>query len=178
MADYKDTLNLPDTAFPMKGNLPQREPEQLARWAGMNLYAQQRLACAGRPKFVLHDGPPYANGDIHIGHAVNKVLKDIIVKSRTLAGFDAPYVPGWDCHGLPIEHAVEKKVGKVGVKVDARSFRQQCRAFAHGQVDRQREDFIRLGVLGDWQQPYLTMDFRTEADIVRSLGRIVGNGHL
>ena len=178
MADYKDTLNLPDTAFPMKGNLPQREPEQLARWAEMDLYAQQRLACAGRPKFVLHDGPPYANGDIHIGHAVNKVLKDIIVKSRTLAGFDAPYVPGWDCHGLPIEHAVEKKVGKVGVKVDARSFRQQCRAFARSQVERQREDFIRLGVLGDWQQPYLTMDFRTEADIVRSLGRIVGNGHL
>ncbi|TCO80280.1 isoleucyl-tRNA synthetase [Plasticicumulans lactativorans] len=178
MADYKDTLNLPATAFPMKGNLPTREPETLARWEAMALYRRQREAFAGRPRFVLHDGPPYANGDIHIGHAVNKVLKDIIVKSRTLGGFDAPYVPGWDCHGLPIEHAVEKKLGKVGVKVDARTFRAECRKFAHAQVDRQRTDFKRLGVLGDWDRPYLTMDFRTEADIVRSLARIVANGHL
>ncbi len=178
MADYKDTLNLPATEFPMKGNLPAREPEQLARWDAAELYARQRRIFAGRPKFVLHDGPPYANGDIHIGHAVNKVLKDIIVKSRSLSGFDAPYVPGWDCHGLPIEHAVEKKIGKVGVKVDARIFRTECRKFAASQVDRQRTDFKRLGVFGDWGVPYLTMAYRTEADTVRSLGRIIANGHL
>jgi len=178
VADYKDTLNLPTTDFPMRGNLPQREPEQLARWQALDLYTRQREIFAGRPKFVLHDGPPYANGDIHIGHVLNKVLKDIIVKSRSMSGFDAPYVPGWDCHGLPIEHAVEKKIGKVGVKVDARTFRQKCREFAQSQVDKQREDFIRLGVLGDWRNPYLTMNFATEANIVRSLGRIIANGHL
>ncbi len=178
MTDYKHTLNLPQTDFPMKGNLAQREPEMLKQWQASGLYQKLRAARAGAPKFVLHDGPPYANGEIHIGHAVNKVLKDIIVKARTLSGFDAPYVPGWDCHGLPIELQVEKKVGKAGVKVDAKTFRQACRDYAAAQVDKQREDFIRLGVLGDWQRPYLTMDFKFEADTLRALGRIIDNGHL
>ena len=178
MADYKDTLNLPHTDFPMKADLAKREPDTLRHWRELDLYRRQRTEFAGRPKFVLHDGPPYANGAIHIGHAVNKVLKDIIVKSRTLSGFDAPYVPGWDCHGLPIEQMVEKKLGKVGVKVDAREFRAACRAFASEQVASQSADFQRLGVLGDWEKPYLTMDFRAEADIVRALARIIANGHL
>jgi len=178
VADYKNTLNLPNTAFPMKGNLPRREPEILQRWEDMDLYGRLREACRGRPRFVLHDGPPYANGDIHIGHAVNKVLKDIIVKSKTLSGFDAPYIPGWDCHGLPIELNVEKKIGKPGVKVDAATFRRACREYAGKQVDGQRRDFIRLGVVGDWQRPYLTMDYRVEADIIRALGTIVENRHL
>ncbi len=178
MADYKHTLNLPHTGFPMRANLAQREPELLRRWQELDLYARQRQTFAGRPRFVLHDGPPYANGEIHIGHAINKVLKDIIVKSRTLMGFDAPYVPGWDCHGLPIEHKVEQKVGKVGHKVGAREFREECRKYAAGQVDRQRQDFKRLGVLGNWDNPYLTMNFKTEADIIRSLARIIANGHV
>jgi isoleucyl-tRNA synthetase len=178
MTDYKDTLNLPKTSFPMKGNLPNREPEMLRRWDEMDLYGQIRKAALGRPPFILHDGPPYANGDIHIGHAVNKVLKDIIVKSKALAGFDSPYIPGWDCHGLPIELNVEKKVGKAGVKVDAPTFRKACREYASKQVDGQRKDFIRLGVFGDWGDPYLTMDYRFEADIIRALGRIIANGHL
>lgn len=178
MADYKNTLNLPQTAFPMKADLAKREPELLRYWRELDLYHRQRAECAGRPKFVLHDGPPYANGVIHIGHAVNKVLKDMIVKSRTLSGFDAPYVPGWDCHGLPIEQVVEKKLGKVGVKVDAPQFRDACRAFAAEQVASQSADFQRLAVLGDWENPYLTMDFRAEADIVRSLAKIIANGHL
>ena len=178
MADYKDTLNLPQTAFPMKANLAQREPEMLHFWKTIDLYAEQRVVFAGRPKFILHDGPPYANGMIHIGHAVNKVLKDIIVKSHSLSGFDAPYVPGWDCHGLPIEQKVEKTKGKVGVKLDAQSFRNECRKFAAEQVNKQRLDFERLGVLGDWDRPYLTMDFRIEADIVRALARIIAKGHL
>ncbi|MGB5260997.1 MAG: isoleucine--tRNA ligase [Gammaproteobacteria bacterium] len=178
MTDYKDTLNLPKTAFPMKGNLPNREPDMLRRWDEMDLYARIRKADTGRPLFILHDGPPYANGDIHIGHAVNKVLKDIIVKSKTLAGFDSPYIPGWDCHGLPIELNVEKKVGKAGHKVDAPTFRKACRDYAGKQVNGQRKDFIRLGVFGDWGDPYLTMDYRFEADIIRALGRIIGNGHL
>ncbi len=175
---YKQTLNLPETAFPMKANLAQREPEFLAKWREQNLYQVIRDARAGRVKFVLHDGPPYANGEIHIGHAVNKILKDIIVKAKTLSGFDAPYVPGWDCHGLPIELNVEKKVGKPGVKVDAAAFRQHCRDYARKQVDGQREDFKRLGVIGDWDKPYLTMNFKFEADQIRALGRIVANGHL
>src|SRR5210317_2634443 len=162
MSDYKDTLNLPQTAFPMKASLAQREPRRLQQWQDMGLYEKIRAASAGRPKFILHDGPPYANGDLHLGHAVNKVLKDIIIKSRTLAGFDAPYVPGWDCHGLPIELNVEKKVGKAGVKVDAPTFRKACREYAGKQVDGQRRDFIRLGVLGDWQNAYLTMDYHFE----------------
>ena len=178
MADYKDTLNLPQTAFPMKADLAKREPELLHYWRELDLYQRQRAEFAGRPKFILHDGPPYANGVIHIGHAVNKIIKDMIVKAKTLSGFDAPYVPGWDCHGLPIEQVVEKKLGKVGVKVDARPFRNACRAFAAEQVASQSADFQRLGVFGDWANPYLTMDFRAEADIVRSLGRIIANGHL
>ncbi len=178
MTDYKDTLNLPKTAFPMKGNLPNREPEQLKRWDDMDLYAQLRKQGEGRPRFVLHDGPPYANGNIHIGHVVNKVLKDIIVKSKTLSGFDAPYVPGWDCHGLPIELNVEKKVGRAGGKVDAPTLRKACRDYAGKQVDGQRQDFIRLGIQADWQNPYLTMDFQYEADIIRALGKVVNNGHL
>ncbi len=178
MTDYKSTLNLPETDFPLRGNLPQREPEILDDWEARGLYEALRRFAAGRPKFVLHDGPPYANGEIHIGHAVNKVLKDIIVKSKTLSGFDAPYVPGWDCHGLPIELKVEQKVGKVGAKVDAATFRQYCRDYAAEQVEGQRRDFKRLGVLGDWDNPYLTMDFQTEADIIRALGRIIANGHV
>ncbi|MCP3665378.1 MAG: isoleucine--tRNA ligase [Gammaproteobacteria bacterium] len=178
MTDYKSTLNLPQTKFPMRGNLPQREPERLKQWEEMGLYSRIREACAGRPRFILHDGPPYANGVIHIGHAVNKVLKDIIVKSRTLDGYDAPYVPGWDCHGLPIELQVEKKVGKPGGKVTAAQFRVACRDYAAKQVERQRVDFKRLGITGDWENPYFTMDFRTEADIIRALGRIVENGHV
>ena len=178
MSEYKDTLNLPQTAFPMKASLAQREPARIKQWEAMGLYEKIRSHCAGRPKFILHDGPPYANGDLHLGHAVNKILKDFIVKSKTLDGFDAPYVPGWDCHGLPIELNVEKKVGKPGVKVSAQEFRDKCRAYAARQVDGQRADFIRMGVVGDWQNPYLTMDYTFEADIVRSLGRIVANGHL
>ena len=178
MSNYKDTLNLPKTAFPMKANLANREPEMLKYWDEIDLYASLRSQGEGRPKFVLHDGPPYANGDIHIGHAVNKILKDFIVKSKALSGFDAPYVPGWDCHGLPIELNVEKKVGKVGRKVDAPTFRAKCRDYARQQVDGQRKDFIRLGVVGDWDNPYLTMDYRFEADIIRALGRIIAAGHL
>ncbi|MBN1378652.1 MAG: isoleucine--tRNA ligase [Gammaproteobacteria bacterium] len=178
MSDYKNTLNLPNTEFPMKANLAQREPGVLKRWQEMDLYRQIRKARKGAPKFILHDGPPYANGDIHIGHAVNKILKDIIIKSKTLSGFDAPYIPGWDCHGLPIEIQVEKKIGKAGIKVEHSKFRQACRDYAAKQVDRQREDFKHLGVLGDWENPYLTMDRHFEADIVRALGRIVANGHI
>jgi len=142
--DYKSTLNLPQTDFPMRGNLAKREPDMLKNWEATGLYQKLREAGAGREKFILHDGPPYANGDIHIGHAVNKVLKDIIVKSKTLSGFDAPYVPGWDCHGLPIELNVEKKIGKAGVKVDAATFRDACRKYASSQVDGQREDTWRI----------------------------------
>ncbi len=178
MADYKSTLNLPHTDFPMRGNLAQREPEMLKAWNEIDLYKKIREQSRGRPTFVLHDGPPYANGDIHIGHAVNKILKDIIVKSRTIDGFDARYIPGWDCHGLPIELMVEKKVGKAGDKVDARTFRQKCREYASKQVAGQREDFKRLGVFGDWDDPYLTMNPVFEANIVRSLGKIIDKGHL
>jgi isoleucyl-tRNA synthetase len=178
VTDYKDTLNLPQTDFPMRANLAGREPAALKKWAEHDLYGQIRERCAGRPAFVLQDGPPYANGQIHLGHAVNKILKDIVVKSKTLAGFDAPYVPGWDCHGLPIELQVEKKHGKVGVKLSAQEFRQACRDYALKQVDAQREDFKRLGVFGDWDRPYLTMDPAFEAEQVRGFAKIVANGHL
>lgn len=178
MKDYKDTLNLPATDFPMKANLSQREPGMLDYWNQINLYQQLRKQRIGKEKFILHDGPPYANGHIHIGHAVNKILKDIIVKSRTLDGFDAPYVPGWDCHGLPIELNVEKKYGKAGEKLSATEFREACRQYANEQVIIQRDAFKRLGVLGDWDNPYLTMDYKFEADIVRALGKIIANGHL
>jgi len=178
MTDYKATLNLPNTAFPMRGNLAQREPKMLERWQKMGLYQKIREVSKGRKSFILHDGPPYANGNIHIGHAVNKIIKDMIVKSRTLSGFDAPYIPGWDCHGLPIEHQVEKKHGKAGVKVPYADFRKKCREYAAKQVEGQKADFIRLGVQGDWDNPYLTMSYQMEADIIRSLGKIVDNGHL
>ena len=175
MPDYKDTLNLPDTPFPMRGDLAKREPGWIKQWQEKKLYEKLRANAKGRPLFILHDGPPYANGDIHIGHAVNKILKDIIVKSKTLDGFDAPYVPGWDCHGLPIELVVEKTHGK---DIPAARFRELCREYAASQVERQKADFIRLGVLGDWDNPYLTMDYRFEADIIRELGKIQENGHL
>ena len=162
----------------MRGNLAQREPKMLQEWQEKNLYQKIRDVSKNRPKFILHDGPPYANGNIHIGHAVNKVLKDIIIKSRTLDGFDAPFIPGWDCHGLPIELNVEKKVGKPGKKVDAKTFRDKCREYAQTQVNGQRDDFIRLGVLADWENPYLTMDYDVEANIVRTLGKIIDKGHL
>ena len=178
MSDHKATLNLPHTEFPMRGNLAQREPAMLKRWQEMDLYKQLRAVGQGREQFILHDGPPYANGDIHIGHAVNKVLKDIIVKSKTLSGYDAPYVPGWDCHGLPIEHKVEQKIGKAGSKVSYSDFRAECRKYASKQVQGQMADFVRLGIIGDWDNPYLTMRFETEANIIRSLGKIVANGHL
>ncbi|WP_221441828.1 isoleucine--tRNA ligase [Luteimonas sp. MC1825] len=162
----------------MRGDLPKREPDTLARWEAEGLYTRLREHAAGRPKFVLHDGPPYANGAIHLGHAVNKILKDIIVRSKTVAGFDAPYIPGWDCHGLPIEIAIEKKHGKVGAKLDATAFRQACRDYALSQVELQMRDFKRLGVLGDWDNPYLTLDPKFEADEMRALARVVDNGHL
>ena len=175
MADYRKTLNMPDTPFPMRGDLPRREPGWVAAWQEQRLYWKIREAARGRPRFVLHDGPPYANGDIHIGHAVNKILKDIIVRSKTLAGFDAPYVPGWDCHGLPIEHQIEKTHGK---HLPADQARELCRSFAAEQVERQKKDFIRLGVLGDWDNPYLTMTFRNEADEIRAVGELYARGYL
>ncbi|MGD8205592.1 isoleucine--tRNA ligase [Pantoea sp. FN0305] len=178
MSDYKSTLNLPETGFPMRGDLAKREPGMLQRWTDDNLYGIIRAAKKGKKTFILHDGPPYANGSIHIGHSVNKILKDIIIKSKGLSGFDSPYVPGWDCHGLPIEHKVEQMIGKPGEKVSAAEFREACRKYAAEQVAGQKTDFIRLGVLGDWDRPYLTMDFQTEANIIRALGKIIGNGHL
>jgi isoleucyl-tRNA synthetase len=178
MTDYKNTLNLPKTDFPMKANLPEREPHLLKSWEEMDLYGLMREKGKGRPSFILHDGPPYANGSIHVGHVVNKVLKDIVVKSKTLSGFNSPYVPGWDCHGLPIEVNVEKKIGKAGVKVSPAEFRKACRQYALEQIDIQRAGFIRLGILGDWQNPYITMDASYEATIIRSLARIIENGHL
>src|SRR5512137_741387 len=178
MADYKHTVNLPETAFPMKADLARREPEMLAWWEEHGTYHRLREVAKGRPPFILHDGPPYANGAIHIGHAVNKVLKDIIVKSRSLDGHDAPYVPGWDCHGLPIELQVEKAGGKETRLLDAKAFRQKCREYAHEQVDVQRRDFMRLGVMGDWSEPYLTMQPRYEAEQLRAFAQIIRNGHL
>jgi isoleucyl-tRNA synthetase len=176
--DYKQTVNLPRTDFPMKADLARREPAMLEDWEREDLYGQIRRHAAGRPKFVLIDGPPYANASIHIGHAVNKILKDIIVKSRTLDGYDSPYVPGWDCHGLPIEQQVEKKHGRIGQKLDARDFRQACRDYAASQVDGQRTDFKRLGVLGDWDRPYLTMLPKYEAEQLRAFAGIIRNGHV
>ncbi|WP_394065345.1 isoleucine--tRNA ligase [Alcaligenes sp. WGS1538] len=171
--DYKDTLNLPDTPFPMRGDLAKREPGWIAQWEENKVYAAIRQASAGRPKFILHDGPPYANGDIHIGHAVNKILKDIIVKSRNMAGFDAQYVPGWDCHGMPIEIQIEKKFGK---NLPVAEVQSKARAYALEQIDRQRADFKRLGVLADWERPYLTMNYSNEADELRALSQIMQKG--
>jgi isoleucyl-tRNA synthetase len=178
VADYKQTINLPQTGFPMKADLAKREPAMLEAWERADLYGKIRSVSKGRPGYVLTDGPPYANGAIHLGHAVNKILKDIIVKSRTLDGYDAPYVPGWDCHGLPIEMQVEKTHGRVGQKIDAKAFRTACRDYAYKQVDAQRKDFKRLGVLGDWQHPYLTMDPRFEAEQLRAFAMIIKNGHV
>jgi isoleucyl-tRNA synthetase len=176
--DYKDTINLPKTAFAMKANLSNREPGMVEAWERAGLYRQILARSKDRPLWILHDGPPYANGDIHMGHAVNKILKDMVVKSRLMAGYHSPYVPGWDCHGLPIELQVEKKAGKVGHKVDAATFRKLCREYASRQVDLQRDGFRRMGVLGDWDKPYLTKDFLYEADMIRALSRIIQAGHL
>jgi isoleucyl-tRNA synthetase len=178
MSDYKNTLNLPETGFPMRGDLAKREPGMLQRWYEQDLYGIIRTAKKGKKSFILHDGPPYANGSIHIGHSVNKILKDIIIKSKGMAGFDSPYIPGWDCHGLPIELKVEQLHGKPGERLTPAEFRQKCREYAAEQVEGQKADFIRLGVLGDWDHPYLTMDFKTEANIIRALGKIISNGHL
>lgn len=178
MSDYKHTLNLPKTNFPMRGNLPNREPARLKQWQDAKIYEKQREISKGREKYILHDGPPYANGALHMGHALNKVLKDIIIKSQQLMGKDAPYIPGWDCHGLPIELKVEQKIGKAGDKVTPTAFRKACREYADSQVDLQRDDFVRLGVLGRWDKPYKTMNFDTEAGIIRTLAHIVAKGHV
>ena len=177
--DYKNTLNLPKTDLPMKAGLPNKEPEILSFWDSINLYNLIREENAKKDKFILHDGPPYANGDIHLGHSVNKILKDIVIKTKTLQGFDAPYVPGWDCHGLPIELNVEKKFGRDSDTVkDKSKFISACREYALSQIENQKKDFMRLGVLGDWENSYKSLDSSFEADTVRSLGRIVTNGHL
>ena len=176
MTDWKDTLNLPRTDFPMKANLPATEPAAIARWDAMGLHARLRDVRSGRPRFVMHDGPPYANGEIHIGHALKKVIKDLVIKSRSMSGFDAPYVPGWDCHGLPIELNVEKDKHAPDKDKTPAEFRRACRAFADKFVNSQREDFKRLGILGDWENPYLTMKPAYQADIVRALGQFVERG--
>lgn len=178
MKDYKNTLNLPTTEFPMKANLPQREPEILAAWESMDLYQRLRGQRKGKEKFILSDGPIYANGNIHVGHALNRILKDIVVKSRTLDGFDSPFIPGWDCHGLPVEINVEKKLGKAGVDISPQDFRKACRDYANSQINIQREEFKRLGIIGDWQHPYLTMDFSYEANVIRALAKMIENGYL
>ena len=171
--DYKDTLNLPKTDFPMKADLAKNEPETLKRWETAGLYAKTMDSGKGREKYILHDGPPYANGNIHIGHALNKILKDIIVKSRFMMGFATDYVPGWDCHGLPIELQVEKdsKQKAVGSKQTKLEIRKNCRAYAEKYINIQREEFKRLGVFGEWDNPYLTMDYKYQATILRELGR-------
>src|SRR4029077_8625415 len=174
-SDYRSTLNLPDTPFPMRGDLAKREPQWVKEWQDGKVYEKIRAASAGRPKFVLHDGPPYANGDIHIGTAVNKILKDIIVKARGLAGFDAVYVPGWDCHGMPIEVQIEKTYGK---NIPVEKTQSLARAYATEQIARQKADFRRLGVLGDWDHPYTTMAFGNEADEIRTLGRLLEKGYM
>ena len=173
--DYKSTLNLPDTRFPMRGDLAKREPAWVKEWQQTKVYEAIRAASAGRPRFVLHDGPPYANNDIHIGHAVNKILKDVVVKSKSLAGFDAPYVPGWDCHGMPIEVQIEKAHGK---HIPVEETQRFARIYANEQIVRQKADFRRLGVLGDWDHPYTTMDFKNEADEIRTLGKILEKGFI
>lgn len=178
MNDYKDSLNLPETGFPMRGDLAKREPDMLKSWYDKGLYQAIREAKKGKKMFILHDGPPYANGDLHIGHAVNKILKDIIIKSKGMSGFDSPYVPGWDCHGLPIELKVEQLIGKPDEKVSAAEFRLACRKYATEQIANQKKDFVRMGVLGEWDKPYLTMNYDTEAATIRALAKIVGNGHL
>ncbi len=174
--DYRSTLNLPDTKFKMKASLAQREPEILQKWEAEGLYAKVQAATLGRPAYILHDGPPYANGHIHIGHALNKILKDIILRSKRMAGFHCPYVPGWDCHGLPIEHNVDKELGGKKREIDKLSFRSACREYAKKWVKTQSEEFKRLGVLGDWQKPYLTIDFGYEAATAREFNRFLASG--
>lgn len=176
--DYKQTLNLPKTSFPMKANLIKKEPEILARWEEINLYEIIRQASKGRKRYMFHDGPPYANGNIHMGTAFNKILKDIIIKSRQMAGFDTPYVPGWDCHGLPIEHRVDLELGPRKSKMSQAEIRQYCRKYAEKYIDIQRNEFKRLGVLGEWENPYLTMNFSYEATIIREFGKFALNGSL
>src|SRR5688500_6300622 len=176
MPEWKDTVNLPRTDFPMKANLPTSEPEALARWASMDLYGKIRARRRGAAKFILHDGPPYANGRIHIGHALNKILKDFVVKSRSMAGLDAPYVPGWDCHGLPIELKVDQQLGQKKREMSLADFRRECRAYAAHYVDVQRSGFQRLGVLGTWADPYLTSNHGYQAAIVRALGKFLEQG--
>ncbi len=177
-SDYKSTLNLPVTDFPMKADLPKNEPGLLERWEKEGLYAKIRETSKGRKKFVLHDGPPYANGDIHMGHALNKILKDIIVKHKTMRGFDAPYVPGWDCHGLPVEHQLFKELKITKHEIDPASFRKKATAYALKFVDEQREAFKRLGVFGDWGHPYLTLDKEFEASVIDAFARLVEKGFI
>jgi isoleucyl-tRNA synthetase len=180
-ADYKNTVFLPATDFPMKAGLPELEPKLLARWQAMDLYARLRADAKGRPQFLLHDGPPYANGHLHLGHALNKILKDMVIRCQQMTGKDAPYVPGWDCHGLPIEWKIEERYREAGLdkdKVDPVAFRTECRHFAEGWIEVQRQEFQRLGVAGDWNNPYTTMDFRAEAQIVRELSKFVLAGDL
>ncbi|MBI4561059.1 MAG: class I tRNA ligase family protein, partial [Candidatus Rokubacteria bacterium] len=180
--DYKATLNLPKTAFPMRANLPQLESELLRRWEGMDIYLRLQQARAGRPLWILHDGPPYANGHIHMGTALNKILKDIVVKSRSMLGANAVFVPGWDCHGLPIEHQVDKELGFDQADLDVRRAMnpveklRRCREYAQGFIQIQREEFKRLGVFGDWKNPYITMTPAYQAVIAREFGRFVGRG--
>jgi len=176
--DYKKTLNLPKTAFPMKAKLSQREPEVLKNWEATGLYEQIRESSLGRPKFILHDGPPYANGHIHIGTALNKILKDIVIRSRQMNGFDVPYVPGWDCHGLPIEHQVDKELGSQKKGMSKVEIRRHCRAYAEKYIEVQKEEFKRLGVMGEWDNPYLTMKDSYVAAIVRECGKFALDGSL
>ena len=176
--NYKNTLNLPKTSFPMKANLVQREPEMLKSWAQDGVYQKVRAKSEGRPKYLLHDGPPYANGHIHIGHALNKVLKDLIVKFETMRGHDALYVPGWDCHGLPIEHACLKAMGKRKEDVDRLTFRKQARKYAEKFIGIQREEFKRLGIFGEWEKPYLTMNYEYQAAIAASFIKLYEDGYI
>lgn len=171
----KYPVNLLDTPFPMRGDLPKREPQWVKEWEARGIYEKIRAASKGRPKFILHDGPPYANGDIHLGHAVNKILKDIVIKSRNMAGFDAPYVPGWDCHGMPIEIQIEKQFGK---SLPAAEVMSKARAYATEQIEKQKAGFKRLGVLGEWDNPYKTMNFVNEAEEIRALGKIIEKGYV
>ena len=176
--EYKDTLNLPKTDFPMKGNLPNREPEILKKWNESSAYESCLEKSKNKNKYILHDGPPYANGDIHIGHAVNKILKDFIIKSKIMSGFNVPFIPGWDCHGLPIELQVEKKYGKSKFKDNPKDFIKACREFADKQIEKQKNDFIRLGIFGNWDNSYSSMDKDIESGIVLSLAKIIKNKHI
>ena len=174
--EYRQTLNLPKTEFPMKANLAKREPDILKAWESKKIYHLLSQQARGRPKYILHDGPPYANGNIHIGTALNKILKDFIVKSKYMAGFDSHYVPGWDCHGLPVEHEVEKSLGSKKGELSLVEIRRRCRDYAAKYVGIQKEEFKRLGVFGEWETPYLTMNFEYQATIVREFGKFLLNG--